>query len=176
MHVITNGENYVIYHESDSNFSIDFTESKEEATRFPKAYPAIGVMKRFKNKLYGYYVYDECRKKPEYENRARMMLSYEQRLEIYNRANGKCVLCGKEIKINKMTIAWIPCLQLAACPADALKTRQTEIFVLRHYLRKRHCSCILQTSITKCKIQYHIVISGIFILFQNSPDFLFNGF
>ena len=66
--------------------------------------------------------------------------------------------------------------QLAACPADALKTRQTEIFVLRHYLRKRHCPRILQTDITKSKIQQHIVISGIFILFQNSPDFLFNGF
>ena len=71
---------------------------------------------------------------------------------------------------------WIPCLQLAACPADALKARQTDIFVLRHYLRKRHCSCILQTGITKYKIQHHIIISGIFILFQNSPDFLFNGF
>ena len=42
--------------------------------------------------------------------------------------------------------------------------------------RKLHCPCILQTGITKCKIQHHIVISGIFILFQNSPDFLFNGF
>ena len=104
MHIITNGTSYVIYHESDSNFSIDFTESKAEATRFPKAYTAIGVMKRFKNKLYGYYVYDECRKKPEYENKARMVLSYEQRLEIYNRAKGKCVLCGKEIKLQKMSI------------------------------------------------------------------------
>ena len=66
---------------------------------------------------------------------------------------------------------WIFRLQLAACPADALKARQTEVFVLRHYLCKRHCPCILQTGITKCKIQHHIVISGIFILFQNSSDF-----
>ena len=33
-------------------------------------------------------------------------------------------------------------MPLAACPADALKARQTKIFVLRHYLCKRHCPCI----------------------------------
>ena len=131
MHIITNGENYVIYHESDSNFSIDFTESKAEATRFPKAYPAIGVMKRFKNKLYGYYVYDECRKKPEYENRARMVLSYEQRLEIYNRANGKCVLCGKEIKINKMTIDHI--IPLSMGGADEMSNMQCTCYACNQF-------------------------------------------
>ena len=104
MHIITNGSDYVIYQQNDSAFSISFTQNQKEATRFPKAYPAIGVVKRFKNKLNGYYVYDECRKQPEYTNHARMMLSYKQRVQLYNKADGKCVLCGKEIKLQKMSI------------------------------------------------------------------------
>gem|GEM_PF-6524218 len=48
--------------------------------------------------------------------------------------------------------------------------------MLRHYLRKGHRPRILQADIAEGKVQHHIVISGVLILFQNGSDFLFNGF
>ena len=42
---------------------------------------------------------------------------------------------------------WIPCLQIPPCPADALKARKSQIFVLRHDLRKRQSSRIFQAAL-----------------------------
>ena len=58
-------------------------------------------------------------------------------------------------------------LQLPPCPADALKARQTEGSVLCHDLRKGYRPRILQAEIAKGKLQYHVIVSGIFILLQN---------
>ncbi len=67
------------------------------------------------------------------------------------------------------------CLQLSACPAHALKARQSQITVLRHHFRKGHRPCVLKIAVTYFQIQHHIVISGFLVLFQNGSHLILNG-
>lgn len=84
--------------------------------------------------------------------------------------------CGTELLHTGVSSKfWKLCLKLASCPAHALKARQTQIFILRHYLRKGHCTRTFQTGITHLEVEGHIIVSGFLVFLQDGFYLALNG-
>lgn len=140
--VITNGRYYIRYTDTGATKKISDISF---AYRFPNVNEAIKSMKQAKGKTQGYYVYDtqtqrivwkwltkEERLEVRKRNLARLMVkrddngeiirkiySYDTRKMIYNNANGRCELCGRNILFEDMTIDHIDPLSMGG--ADDVK-------------------------------------------------------
>lgn len=133
--VITNGKYYIMYTDTGATKK---TIDLNLAYQFINVNEAIKGMKQAKGKTQGYYVYDthtqyivwkwmtkEERLEARKNNMAKSMVkrddngkivrkiySYDTRKLIYNNANGKCELCGKEILLEDMSIDHIKALSM----------------------------------------------------------------
>ena len=100
--VVTNGFFYIA--ESD-NGSIEKVEEESKARQFASVSKAIQFIKGGGNKTRHYHVYDtETNKICWKSQRRRKHYSPEVRKMIYDKADGRCALCGRKITLSDMTI------------------------------------------------------------------------
>lgn len=100
--VITNGFFYIA--ESD-NGSIEKVEEESKARQFASVSKAVQFIKGGGNKTRHYHVCDtETNKICWQSRRRRKHYSPEVRKMIYDKADGRCALCGRRITLPEMTI------------------------------------------------------------------------
>jgi 5-methylcytosine-specific restriction endonuclease McrA len=136
-YIITNGICYICYGE---NQKIRKTKDIDEAITYESVDKAIIDMKRAPGKTAKYYVYNteteevcwkwltkeqrERRKlaqiiqKAENKSHRRTNFTQDTRKMIYNRAEGRCQLCGKKILYNEMTVDHIVPLAMNGSNSD----------------------------------------------------------
>lgn len=128
--VITNGTLYVRY---DIKGGIKRTENFDEAIVYDDLRSAIDDIKRAPGKTKDYYVYDTVSEKVCWKRMTKeeyKAIGKEQRLKakrknfsnavrrrVYQKAEGRCQLCGKKITYEEMTLDHI--VPLAMCGEDA---------------------------------------------------------
>lgn len=113
--VIMNDKKYYIMH--DENGAVKKTQDIAEAEDFVTLEKAIEQCRHNPSKTRGYYVYDTitnkiCYKRSSSKKPHRKTYSQETRQLIYERANGRCELCGREILLEDMTIDHIKPLSM----------------------------------------------------------------
>ena len=100
--VLTNGIFYIA--ESD-NGSIEKVEEESKARQFASVSKAIQFIKGGGNKTRHYHVCDtETNKICWQSQRRRKHYSPKVRKMIYDKADGRCALCGRKITLSEMTI------------------------------------------------------------------------
>ena len=100
--VITNGFFYIA--ESD-NGSIEKVEEERKAKQFASVSKAVQFIKGGGNKTRHYHVCDsETNKICWQSQRRRKHYSPKVRKMIYDKADGRCALCGRKITLSEMTI------------------------------------------------------------------------
>lgn len=104
--VITNGKFYTY---TDGNGKFIKTEDLSKAERFVSLPKAVDYIKGHKARTSGYFVYDLdtnkiCYRANIYNNYRRKTYSQTTRKMIYNKADGRCALCGKPVKLEDMTV------------------------------------------------------------------------
>lgn len=123
--VITNGTYYIATNKSGG---IIKTPILEEAQRFYNVNVASRKMRKAPGKCKGYYVLDtDGDGNPSIGNRnqnkkKRRKYSEDVRTMLYDKADGKCCLCGRQILLKDMTIDHI--VPLAMNGADSVENLQ----------------------------------------------------
>lgn len=106
--VIMNDNKYYITH--NEHGAVKKTNNIEEAEDFVTLEKAIEQCRHNPRKTRGYYVYDTIANKvclkirPKNKKTYRKKYSSEIKQLIYERANGRCELCGRKILFEDMTI------------------------------------------------------------------------
>jgi hypothetical protein len=96
--VLTNGQYYIAKKKSGG---IIKTLRIEEAQRFSNIYGANRKMQRAPGKCRGYYTLEISKGK---KKKRRKHYSADIRKMIYNKADGRCVLCGRKMLFEDMTL------------------------------------------------------------------------
>ena len=100
-YVLTNGEHYV---KLTSTGAVSKTKKVDEAEVYPTPGKAKEQIKNATGKTKGYYIFDlETQAKYIVQN-GRIRFPQEIRKMIYHNADGRCVLCGRKITYNNMTM------------------------------------------------------------------------
>jgi len=113
-----NEEFYIAHTETRKIYK---TQNKNEATGFETIDSAINLRKRASQKCHGYYILDG-ETGDLYKNKKRKKFPDSVRQMIYQKADGKCELCGKAIKYEEMTLDHI--IPLAMNGADEAENLQ----------------------------------------------------
>lgn len=100
MIVITNGTEYIY---TDENHQIQRTTDLTKARQFTFAGCSIFLNQNVKATK-GFYAYDTEAQRICWRRRRKKSFSKTTRMMIYNQADGRCVLCGRKIKYDDMTI------------------------------------------------------------------------
>ena len=108
--IIMNDNKYYITH--NENGGLKKTKDITEAEDFEILEKAIGLCKHCSRKTRGYYIYDTVSNKICYRKNfckpnkkmKRKKYSKDARQLIYERADGRCELCGKKILLKDMTL------------------------------------------------------------------------
>ncbi len=104
--VITNGKFYVKRKETGA---IRKTTEIDKATIYNNVDEAVEEMKKAPARTKGFYVYDTvtmhiCWRWFSNKKKKRRNFSKEVRQMVYNKAEGRCQLCGKKITLDEMTL------------------------------------------------------------------------
>lgn len=102
--IVTNGKLYTYTNENGKFYK---TEDFIKAERFEILQEAIDYIKEHQGRTAGYFVYDLETNKICYRNThyyRKKSFSPTTRKMLYNKADGRCVLCGKAIKLEDMTV------------------------------------------------------------------------
>lgn len=105
--VLTNGNYYITHADTGA---IKKTDNLEEAEQYTSINKAIIDMKKAPKKTNQYYVFDTETKKvcykhnPSKSKARRKKYSVDARKLIYDKADGKCELCGRKIVFEDMTL------------------------------------------------------------------------
>lgn len=101
--VITNGKYFL---KTNRNGGIEMTSSIGEAQEFYNVNIASRKMMRAHGRTRGYYIYDtEGDERPSVaKKKNRKKYSEDVRWMIYNRAGGRCQLCGRKITYEELTL------------------------------------------------------------------------
>lgn len=87
------------------------TNSVEEAHNYLNMNAAKERLKKAPGKCKGYYIFD-TETNQKYNKKKRIRFSEDVRLMLYNKADGRCELCGRKILYDKMTIDHIKPLKM----------------------------------------------------------------
>lgn len=120
-YVLTNGTYYVRMSETGG---VAKTQDVNEARIYLTTEKAKERLEKAPSKTHGYYIQD-VETNSKYilnRNRGRIIFPKEVRELIYDNAKGRCVLCGRKIVYDKMTLDHIT--PLAMNGADAVKNLQ----------------------------------------------------
>lgn len=120
MIVLTNGLYYILIEGKSIKKVSDITE----ATTFPSCNVAVKEVFAHKNKCKGYYPYDTEDtewNKPK-KKQTRKKYSTEVRRMIYNKADGRCQLCGRKIMFSDASLDHI--IPLALGGEDSVSNLQ----------------------------------------------------
>ena len=120
-YVLTNGTHYVRMTETGR---VAKTQDVNEARIYLTTEKAKERLEKAPSKTHGYYIQD-VETNAKYilnRNRGRIIFPKEVRELIYDNAKGRCVLCGRKIIYDKMTLDHIT--PLAMKGADAVKNLQ----------------------------------------------------
>lgn len=120
MIVLTNGLYYILM----EGKSIKKVSDVTEATTFQSCNVAVKEALAHQNKCKGYYPYDTediiCSDpRTEQQKKQRRMYTQKERSIIYQKDNGKCYLCGKELLYSEMTLDHV--IPLAKGGADCME-------------------------------------------------------
>lgn len=101
--VITNGKYYL---KTNRNGGIEMTSAIGEAQEFYNVNIASRKMMRAPGRTKGYYIFDtEGDERPSVaKKKNRKKYSEDVRRMIYNRAGGRCQLCGRKITYEELTL------------------------------------------------------------------------
>ena len=153
-YVLTNGKYYIKM--SDTGATVK-TDNINEARIFLTTEKAKERMQKAPGKTKGYYILDVGTRLKYYVSNGRVKFPKEIRKMLYNNADGRCVLCGRKIVYDEMTLDHIKPLALGGednannlqctCEAcnlfkgsvlpDDFMERITDIFL--YQMGKRHC-------------------------------------
>lgn len=97
--VITNGTYYI---RSRTNGRLEKTLNIEEATKYYHVNRAMSKILSKPTKCKGYYLFDTDDKVGR--KQIRKHYSQDVRKMLYNKAEGKCTLCGKKLTFSEMTL------------------------------------------------------------------------
>ena len=100
MIVITNGTEYIYL---DEDHQIQKTTDISKAKTFTFQGYSIFIRENVKATK-GFYAYDTETQRICYKRRKKKCFPKTTRMMIYNQADGRCVLCGRKIKYEDMTI------------------------------------------------------------------------
>lgn len=101
--VIKNGAGYYIAF--DEGGKIRKVCDISEAEDFKSVGRAIDLINGYPAKTKGYFVYDTCTHKLCWRKKLkRKQYSKEVRMMLYNKADGRCQLCGRKILFESMTL------------------------------------------------------------------------
>lgn len=103
-YIITNGTYYIYLKENGKHRK---TENREEALQFNTVEEAVEYIHYAPSKTEGFYVCDFGDiKRIIYKNsyQKRKHYSKTQRKMVYEKGNGRCQLCGREILLSQMTL------------------------------------------------------------------------
>ena len=120
-YVLTNGTHYVRMTETGR---VVKTQDVNEARIYLTTEKAKERLLKAPSKTHGYYIQDiETNAKYRYSrNKGRINFPKEVRELVYNTAQGKCVLCGRKITYDKMTLDHV--VPLAMNGADSVTNLQ----------------------------------------------------
>ena len=113
MIVVTNGTEYIYI---DSNGEIQRTTDITKARKFTFSGCSIFLRQNVKATK-GFYAYDTDTQCICYRRRRKKSFPKTTRVMLYNQADGRCVLCGRKIKYDDMTIDHIKPLALGGTNA-----------------------------------------------------------
>lgn len=102
--IVTNGK---FYRYTDENGKFCKTEDFSKAERFASLQEAIDYIKEHQGRTAGYFVYDLETNKICYRttnHNRKKNFSQTTRKMLYSKADGRCALCGKPIKLEDMTV------------------------------------------------------------------------
>ena len=100
--VVTNGIFYIV---DSGSGNIEKVEEENKASQFTSVSKAVQVIKGGGNKTRHYHVYDtETHKVCWQSQKRRKHYSPKVRKMIYDKAGGRCALCGRKITLSEMTI------------------------------------------------------------------------
>lgn len=99
--VLTNGFFYIA--ESD-NGNIEKIKEENKAKIFTAVWKAVQFRKCAENKMKRYYVFDTVTRKICWKPYRQKRYSQEVRKMIYDKAGGRCALCGRKITLSEMTL------------------------------------------------------------------------
>ena len=119
MYVIKNGKNFYVRIE---NGNITKTQKFVEATKFRTTEIAQMVINLKPGQLHSYRVCDVYNKIVYPKGRVRVIYTPRERKMIYNKAEGRCQLCGCKITYDEMTLDHI--VPLAMGGEDSLENLQ----------------------------------------------------
>lgn len=100
MIVITNGTEYIYI---DEQHQIQKTTDINRAKEFTFGKSCIFLQQNVKATK-GFYAYDTEKQRICYKKKKKKSFPKTTRMMIYNQADGRCVLCGRKIKYEDMTI------------------------------------------------------------------------
>lgn len=100
-YVLTNGRHYIKM--SDTGKMVK-TSSIDDAKIYLDTHKAKEKLERFPGKTKGYYIFDVDSGTRYRVSNGRIHFPPEVRKLIYNTADGRCVLCGRKISYDSMTL------------------------------------------------------------------------
>lgn len=127
-YVITNGTYYITYKEQTGK--LIKTNFLEDAHIYNSVDSALLKMQKYQKKTKGYYIYD-LESKTKISKHKRKMYSYSVRKKVYDKADGRCELCGRKILFTDMTIDHIK--PLAVGGEDSIENYQCSCEVCNHF-------------------------------------------
>lgn len=126
--VLTNGFFYIA--ESD-NGNIEKIKEENKAKIFTAVWKAVQFRKCAENKMKRYYVFDTVTRKICWKPYRQKRYSQEVRKMIYDKAGGRCALCGRTITLSEMTLDHIVPLDRGG--EDSVRNLQSACRVCNHF-------------------------------------------
>lgn len=127
--VITNGTYYIA---TNKNGGIIKTPILEDAQRFYNVNVASRKLQKAPGKCKGYYVFDtEGNDKPTHRKKKRRKYSEDVRKMIYDKADGRCQLCGRQIAYIEVTLDHV--VPLAMGGADEVENLSCTCFTCNQF-------------------------------------------
>ena len=126
--VLTNGIFYITV--SDSG-NIEKVEEEDQAKDFRTVTKAVQFQKFGASKTKRYYVFDTVTRKICWKQYRQKRYSQEVRKMIYDKAGGRCALCGRTITLSEMTLDHIVPLDRGG--EDSVRNLQSACRVCNHF-------------------------------------------
>lgn len=126
--VLTNGVYYIA---TNKKGGIIKTPIIEDAQKFYSVNVAMRKIQKAPSKCKGYYPYDTEDNNGCSEKIKRKTYSKEERKSIYNKAGGRCELCGCRLVLEDMTLDHIVPLSMGG--EDSMKNLQTACYACNRF-------------------------------------------
>lgn len=118
-YILTNGKCYI---KMTDTGAVTKTDNIDEARVYLTVEKAKERLQKAPGKTKGYYIFDIDTNSKYYVSRERIKFPKEIRKMIYNSADGRCVLCGRKIEYDDMSLDHITPLAMGG--ADSVENLQ----------------------------------------------------